>query len=233
MLYVYRVKPLIVLLSIILFLSPAYGQNERARQIVSPAAEVTITVNEQFFTAFLDAMFTNLKPPSTALAITPGDKGRTPAESYGCPSAITLQREEAGVKTAIKLEQGKIAAPLAFAGSYNSTLLGCIEFRGWADSSWTLEFDRGRHALLARIEINEVHLTNVPSVAAASLAKIVQSEIDRRINPLELLRLDQLSMRVPIAPSNGALRLKAKEVRPEIVPGALNLHIVYEFLPDR
>ena len=146
---------------------------------------------------------------------------------------ITLQREEAGVRTAVKFEQERITAPLAFAGSYNSTLLGCLEFRGWASTTWLLEFDRSRQSLLARIRVDEIHLTNIPKLANGSLSRIVQTAIDNRINPIELLKLDQLSARVPIAPSNGALRLRAKEVRPEISAGNLQLHVVYEFLPDR
>jgi|ERR1700730_1692101 len=197
------------------------------------AAEATVTVNEQFLNAFLDSMFANLNAPSVPLVITPADKERSPAEAKACPNLITLQREEAGVRTAIKLEQGMITAPLAFAGSYDSTLLGCVEFRGWANTSWTLEFDRTRQALVAKVLVNEIRLTNVPALAGGSLGKLVQGAIDKRINPLELLRVDQLSTRVPIAPAGGALRMRAKEVRPEIGPGEVHLHIVYEFLPDR
>lgn len=214
-------------------LSSASGQNDRPRQQPAASAEATITLNEQFFNAFLDAMFTNLKPPSTPLVITPGDKERTPAESYGCPSVLTLQREEGGVRTAVKLEPERITAPLAFSGSYNSSLLGCIEFRGWANTTWNLAFDRSRQALFARVELQDIHLTDVPILVNGSLIKMVQSAVDKRINPLEVLRLDQISARVPIAPANGALRLRAKEVRPEILTGILSLHITYEFLPDR
>ena len=221
----YVTKALIQLFAIVLLLASAYGQTKNP--------EVTISVNEQFLNSFLDAMFTNLKAPSAPLAITAADKERTPAESYGCPSAITLQREEGGVRTAIKLEQGRITAPLAFTGSYNSTLLGCIAVRGWANTTWKLEFDRSRQVLLARVQVDDIRLTNVPAVATGSLVKIVQSAIDSRINPLELIKLDQLSARVPVAPAGGALRLRAKEIQPEIVPGNLNLHITYEFLPDR
>lgn len=210
----------------------AVGGSASARSATAPP-EATVTVNEQFLNAFLDSIFSNLNAPSMPLVITTSDNDRSAAEAKACPSLITLQREEAGVRTAIKLEQGKITAPLAFAGSYNSTLLGCIEFRGWANTSWTLEFDRARQALLARFVVDEIRLTNVPALAGGSLGKVVQAALDKRINPLELLRLDQLSTRVPIAPAGGSLRMRAKEVRPEIVAGAVHLHIVYEFLPDR
>jgi len=217
-------------LVIVLLISNVY---HRIQAAPSGTPEVTVSVNEEFLNAFLDSMFTNLKAPSVPLVITPADKDRSAAESYGCQSVITLQREEGGVKTAVKLGQGSISAPLAFAGSYNSTLLGCIEFRGWANTIWGLEFDRTRQALLARVQVQDIHLTNVPALASGPLVKLVQSAIDTRINPLELLKLDQLSGRVPVAPAKGALQLRAKDVRPEVVPGSLHLHVTYEFLPDR
>jgi hypothetical protein len=195
--------------------------------------EVVIAINEDFFNAFLDAMFTNLQAPAAPLVITAGDKDRSPEDYHGCVSAITLQREEGGVKTAVKLEQGKMTAPLAFAGAYNSTLLGCIQFRGWASTNWTLEFDRGRQALLARVQVQEIHLTNAPALANSSLSKIVQSAIDARINPLELMKLDQLSAVVPVPPAKGSLRFHAKDARAEIVPGSVQLRVTYEFLANR
>jgi len=73
----------------------------------------------------------------------------------------------------------------------------------------------------------------VPALATSSLVKLVQGAVDQRINPLELIKLDQLAARLPLAPAGGALRLRAKEVRPEIVPGLLHVHVNYEFLPDR
>src|SRR5438105_2142731 len=213
-----RVFP--ALLVIMVFAWQAVAQNRNANQ--PPTAEVTLTVGEQFPNAFLESIFANLKAPSALLAITEADKDRPPTE--GCPSIIKLEREEAGVKTQVKFEAGKINAPLAFAGAYNSTLLGCIEFRGWAATTWLLEFDRSRQAMLAHVQVDDVHLTNLPKVANGSIARLVQSAIDSRINPIELLKLDQLSTRVAIAPASGALRLRAKAVRPEILPGSLQLH---------
>ncbi|HEV7395415.1 MAG TPA: hypothetical protein VGN86_02795 [Pyrinomonadaceae bacterium] len=195
--------------------------------------EVTVTVNEELLNAFLDSMFTNLKSPSMPLVLTASDKERTAAESYGCISEVTLKKEEAGVTTAIKFEQGKLTAPMAFSGAYNSTLLGCVRFSGWANTNWGLEFDSQRQALLARVQVQEIHLTRVPALAGASLSKLVQSAIDQRINPLELVRLEQLSASVPIPQAGGALKLRAKSIRPEILPGNLQLHVIYEVVADR
>ncbi len=151
--------------------------------------------------------------------ITASDKNRTDESAQTCPSVITLQREHGNVKTAVKLEQGRMVAPLAFTGSYNSTLLGCLEFRGWAQTEWSLEFDRSAQTLQARIKVTDIHLENIPALAQGSLMQLVQSAIDSRINPLKILRPEQLSSVVPIAPAGGSLRLRAREVKPEIVPG--------------
>ena len=213
--------------------SPVFAQGNKAANKPARTGEATITLNEQFFNSFLEAIFDNLKPPSTPLAITASDKNRTDEAAQKCPSVITLQREHGSVKTAVKFEQGRMVAPLAFTGSYNSTLLGCMEFRGWAQTEWNLEFDRGSQTLQARIKITDIQLENIPALARGSVTQLVQVAIDSRINPLKVLRPDQLSSVVPIAPAGGSLRLLAREVKPEIVPGAVNLRITYEFLPEK
>lgn len=221
-------------LSVLVFLAaallcPAYGQSPRPAR----TGEASITLNEQFFNSFLDAIFDNLEAPSTPLVITASDKNRTDESAKTCPSVITLLREHGNVKTAVRFEQGRMVAPLAFNGSYNSTLLGCLEFRGWANTEWNLEFDRNAQTLQARIRVTDMHLENIPSLAQGSIVKLVQSAIDSRINPLKILRPEQLSSVVPIAPAGGSLRLRAREVRPEIVPGSVHLRITYEFLPEK
>lgn len=210
---------------------PVFGQANQQRLLRT--GEATITVKEQFFNSFLDAIFDNLRAPSTPLVITDSDRNRTDESAKACPSALTLQRENSGVKTAVKLEQGKIVAPLAFSGAYNSTLLGCLQFRGVAYTEWNLEFDRSRQVLQARIKITSINLENVPMLAQGSIIGLVQSAIDARINPIKILQPEQLSSAVPIAPSGGSLRLRARELKPEIVPGLVHLHLTYEFLPEK
>jgi len=189
----------------------------------SPAAEATVTVNEQFLNSLLTAIFDNLKEPAMPLTV----GGATSTSE--CASEIRLKREVGGVRTQVRLENGRITGPLAFTGAYNSTLMGCIAFSGWADSEVTLDFDGARRAVVARFHLRDIHLNNTPAMLNGPLLKMVQDTIDRRYNPVELFTLEQLSTRVNIQQAGGALRLQATDVRTEITPAAIALHIMYEF----
>ena len=207
-----------------IFVCAAVGQESTRRRQVSttPASEATVTINQQFANSFLDAIFDNLKEPSVSL-------GRTEGVA-GCGNVARLKREVAGVRTAVRFESGRITAPLAFSGSYYTSLLGCIQFEGWANATIKLEFDRGRQALVGRVTLDNVHLTNVPALVSGQLLGLAQSAIDARYNPFTVLTLEQVSARAPIAPAGGALRLRAKEIRPQVTPGSLQLHLIYEFV---
>ena len=193
----------------------------------APAAEATVTVNEQFLNSFLTAIFDNLQEPSMPLTI---GGASTQGPSGPCASEIRLKREVGGVRTAVHFQDGRIVGPLAFAGSYSSSLLGCFEFSGWADSEVRLEFSSARGAVIARFYLREIHLNNVPAIANGPLLTMVQTAIDSRYNPVDLFTLEQLSTRVNIPQAKGALQLRAREIRPEITPSALTLHITFEFV---
>ena len=195
-----------------------------ARRPSNDAPRVTITVNEQFLNSFLVGMFDNLQEPSMPLTVGGAQS------SANCASEIRLKREVNGVRTAVQFENGRIVGPLAFAGAYYSTLLGCVEFTGWADSEVTMEFSRERRAVLARFRLRDIHLNNTPGLLNDPLRNMVQSTIDRRYNPIELFTLEQLSTNTNIKPAGGALRLEATEVRPEITQNELALHITYRFV---
>ena len=190
----------------------------------APAAEATITVNEQFLNSFLTAMFDNLNEPS--MPLTMGGAQSTPQ----CPSEIHLKREVNGTRTAVHFENGRIAGSLAFAGAYSASLMGCIEFTGWADADVNLDYDATRRALVARFNVRDIHLNNTPAILNGPLLGMVQGTIDRRYNPVELFTLEKLSTRVDIQPAGGALQLRAREVRSEVTPSAVTFHIIYEFV---
>lgn len=205
-------------------------------------AEVTITLNEQFFDVLLDAIFKNTSPPEFPISannresgagsleslVSSFDERRATGNGQICNDVIRLKRENEGVRTSVRFREGKISAPIAFAGSYNPPLIGCVDFSGVAETNIELEFDRQRQALVGRATVSGVNLTGTGGLGSALLARLVQSSMDKKINPIQILQLEKVSFIVPIQ-NAGSLRMKAVGVKHEIVSGALNVRIVYEF----
>jgi hypothetical protein len=201
------------------FAASAAARAER----VSPAGEVVVVLNEQFLNSLLDAITSQPETPTYPL-------GRGGGKN--CAGEIKLLREAVGKRTSVLFDGGRITAPVAFRGSYEAPLVGCINFEGWADTAFELEFDGARQALGARVRVREVKLKNVPSAVGGGLTGLVQDAIDERVNPVEILRAEQLGARLPLT-RDRELRLRAREVRHEIVGKELRLRIIYEIVqPD-
>lgn len=196
-----------------------------ARERVSDAGEVLVVLDESFLNALLVAVASQKEPPSFPLSKEGGNEK--------CPSRVQLLREAAGERTGVRFADGQINAPVAFRGSYAAPLLGCLSFEGWADAFFQLEFDRERQVLNARVTVRDLKLKNVPmSLVGGGLTGLVQDAIDARVNPVQILRAEQLSARVPIT-RDSQLNLRARDVRHEIAGKELRLHIVYELVqPD-
>jgi hypothetical protein len=192
---------------------------ERVRQ----AGEVVVVLNEEFLNSLIEAVSSQPEPPSFPLSRDGGEKKK-------CAGRIQLLREAMGTRTAVRFVEGRITAPVAFRGSYEAPLVGCLNFEGWAETTFNLEFDPSRQVLGARINVREVKLKNVPaSLFGGGITGLVQDAIDSRVNPVEILRAEQLGAQVLVTPGN-TLRLRAREVRHEIVGKELRLHIVYELV---
>lgn len=202
--------------------------------VFSQTAEIKLTFNEQFFDALLEAVFTKLEPPSVSLASTSGSLIGEPLPASGpssgpaCKESVTLKREIDGVRTAVRFRQGKIYAPIAFLGNYNPPLIGCIEFRGWAETNIDLVYDSNRKALVGNARVLNVNLSGTGGVGGAMIARMVQSSIDNRINPIEIVSMDKLSFTVPVRDS-GSLRMNALGIRHQVGEKALDVFIKYDF----
>jgi hypothetical protein len=61
----------------------------------------------------------------------------------------------------------------------------------------------------------------------------VQTAINQKVNPLVIMRGQQLTLNVPVEASNGTVRAQARDVRHEIKDGSLRLHITYDFAGAR
>ena len=194
------------------------GRAER----VSPAGEVVVVLSEEFLNSLLQAVASQPEPPSFPLK--EGGAGGK------CASHVQLLSESAGMRTAVRFREGRITAPVAFRGSYEAPLVGCLHFEGWADTAFSLEFDEAKQALNARISVRELKLRNVPaSLVGPGLTGLVQDAIDARVNPVEILRAEQLGASLPVT-RGSELRLRARDVRHEVVGSELRLHIVYEIV---
>lgn len=195
----------------------AGGAGQEGR--VTPAGEVVVVLSEQLLSTIVEAIAAQPVPPKYRLS-------REGESGGGCADEVALLPESKGTRTAVRFVEGRITAPVAFRGAYEPPLFGCVNFEGWADTAIDLEFDSAKQTLNARLRVREVNLRNVPSFGAGGLAGLVQDAIDSRVNPIELLRADQLGAGLPA--SRGSLRLRAKEVRHEVAGKELRLRIVYE-----
>ena len=140
-------KLLLVLSLVLLGANGVRGQN---------APEIIISFNETFFNSFLDAVFNNLETPKFQLAKKQkrnnvADYQRAAAGNEQiCEESITLLREANGVKTAIRIAENKVVAPVAFIGIYDVPFVGCSNFRGVADANLNLEYNREQKILYGR-----------------------------------------------------------------------------------
>ena len=226
-----------LILAVLLLITSAQAQT----------AEVTIQLNEQFFDALLDADFKNSNPPEFPISsnnpksedaksvlvsnsFTENQKTKTADQTPNslCPDKIRLEREIDGTRTAVHFRDGRVFAPIAFTGNYNPPLVGCIDFSGVADTVIDLEFDAQKQALIGRARVQNINLTGAGGILSGTLARMVQSSIDKKINPVQILSMDKISFVVPIQ-NSGSLKMKANGIRHEISNGVLNVHITYEF----
>ena len=203
-----RVLPAILV--VFLFISAAQAQR----------AEVTISLNEAFFDALLDSVFQNFDPPEFPI---------TERATSGCKESIKILREMNGVRTAVRFRDGKIYVPLAFSGNYSPPFVGCLEFAGWAETNIDLEFDQNGQRLIGRARVLNVSLNGSGGVGGTFIAKLIQSSIDKKLNPIEILNLDKISFGIPIQ-KTGNIRMKAVGLKPEIGAGVLNVRVTYDLL---
>ncbi len=185
-------------------------------------AEVTVSLNETFFDALLDSAFQNFDPPEFSIV-----ENKDP----GCSESIKILRETNGVRTAVRFREGKIFVPLAFSGNYAPPFLGCVGFAGWAETNIDLEFDQAGQRLIGRARVLNVNLNGTGGLGGTIIARLLQGSIDKKLNPIEIIRLDKLSFGVPMQ-NGGSIRIRATGVRPEIGSGIINIRVTYEFLKD-
>ena len=200
-----------------------------------PAGTVVVSLTNGFFDGLLGTIFKDLGAPSFQLgqsSFGSEETFQTVALQGGCTNTITLAPIGSNVKTEVQFTNGKVQAPLAFSGNYN--LLGnCMQFKGWAQTAIKLSFDQARQTVYGYVDVQGVNLEGVNPITNNFLTVFVQGAINQRVNPLVLVSEPQLSLAIPVAASNGAVRARAKDVRADIHEGSLKLHLTYEFSGEK
>lgn len=218
----------VVVVSLVILVSNASAQK----------TEVTISFGEQFFDALLDAVFQYAAPPEFSLAANgrpAGQGGRMRnafADTASCAESIRLLRENSGKRTSVRFRDGRITAPIAFSGNYNPPLIGCVPFAGVAETTVDLEFDQAGQRLLARARVQDVALNGTAGIGGGIVARMVQGSIDKKINPIEIIKTDKVSFVIPLQNSS-SVKMRATGFAHEIVNGQLIIHITYEFEKSR
>jgi hypothetical protein len=194
----------------------------------NPPATVVIGLEQSFIDEVLAATFNGLGTPTFQLGQTRGEERVEQALFQGgCTNSITLLPEGSGVKTGVQFHNGIVNAPMAFTGSYN--LAGCIQFKGWAQTSIKLSFDQEKQTVYGIVNVDGVNLEGVNPLANNFVTVFVQGAINQKVNPLVLVSEQQLSLMIPVKASNGTVKARAKDVRAEVLDGSLKLYLTYEF----
>lgn len=171
----------------------------------------------------------SVRTQSLSLPVLTFASQRLSGEKSACTESVKILREINGVRTAFRFREGKIYVPLAFSGNYAPPFVGCVEFSGWAESNIDLDFDRNGQRLIGRVRVLNVNLSGTGGVGGSVIAKLLQTSIDKKFNPIDILTLDKLSFLFPISKS-GSLKIKATAIRTEIGNGVLNVVVTYQFL---
>src|SRR6476660_3204765 len=219
-----------------LFLGPPRARSAPGVKVAAPDPKgdppgtVVVSVDQGFVDAVLSTTFSGLGTPTFNLGKLQGGMEQFEQANFqaGCTNTITLLPEGSGVKTGVQFANGKISAPMAFTGSYN--LVGnCMQFKGWAQTSIQLRFDEPKQTVYGSVNVEGVNLEGVSPIANNFVTVFVQTAINERVNPLVLVTDRQLTLMVPVKASNGTVKAHAKDVRAEILDGALKLHVSYTF----
>ncbi len=194
-----------------------------------------IVIKQDFFNEVVNTILQDMKPPSFPLGLARNaafeDSGSfhyAALQNPQCDGTIKLLAEGSGVRTGVAFENNRIAAPLAFSGSYNSPF-GCINFTGWAQANMALRFDQSQQAVFGQINVETVNLDGVNPIVSGFVTPLVQTTLNNRVNPIQILQGKQIALNLPIASAGGTLQANVNDVRAEVKDNALNLYVIYDF----
>ncbi len=196
---------------------------------------IAVSFDESFLEAMLEAAFRDGGKIEFGENRTPrplNQKTQTSMNAFAptseCTEGVRLIREAKGRRTAVYLRDGGMTAQIAFEGSYRP-LVGCIDYSGVADARIELSFDRNLQAMVGRVKVVNVNLNLTGGIGGSLIAKYVQTSIDEKVNPLQIVGLDRISFGIPVQKSSN-ISLRASDMSYQIGNGNITVFVNYEFL---
>lgn len=209
-------------LAYFLFIGAPHAQLPKGQPVVAPdpsgppPGTAVVELDEQFFGALLGSIFRDLNKPAFP-----------PSEGEGCQNRVVIEPESGDLKTGVVLRDGRVTVPLAFSGSYN--LMGCQNLRGTAEANLDFRFSVEEQTLYAQLNVAGVNVEGMSPLLGGLVTVFVQGAINQRVNPLVLMRGQQLTLNIPVQAAGGTLKGQAADVREEVKDGRLRLYVTYDF----
>lgn len=183
-----------------------------------PPGTAVVELDEQFFGALLASIFKDVGKPSFPPQPEGGD----------CPNRVVVEPASPdGVQTGVKLQNGQVTVPLAFSGSYN--FAGCQNLCGTAEATIDFRFSADEQTLYGILNVTGVNVEGMSPLLGGFVTAFVQGAINQRVNPLVLMRGQQLTLNIPVQAAGGTLKGQARDVREEVKDGKLRLYVTYDF----
>jgi hypothetical protein len=185
----------------------------------APPGTAVVELDEPFFGALLASIFRDLNKP----AFPPQSVGG------GCQNQVVIEPSAGDVQTGVLLRDGRVVVPLAFSGAYNLPLVGCQNLRGTAEADLDFRFAAEEQTLYGQLNVAGVNVEGMSPLLGGPVTAFVQGAINQRVNPLVLMRGQQLTLNIPVQAAGGTLKAQAREVREEAKDGKLRLYVTYDF----
>jgi hypothetical protein len=197
----------------------AKGEVVRAPDAAGPPpGTAVVELDERFFNTLLSSIFKDLGKPAFP-----------PKASAGCQNQVVIEPSAEGTETSVMLQNNQVTVPLAFSGGYDVPLLGCQNFRGTAEANITFRFSAEEQTLYGQLNVVGVNVEGMSPLLSGPATAFVQGAINQRVNPLVLMRGQQLTLSIPVQAAGGTLKAQARDVREEVKDGKLRLYVTYDF----
>jgi hypothetical protein len=182
----------------------------------SPPGTAVVELDEQFFNTLLSSIFKDL-----------GNPAFPPTAGEGCQNRVVIEPGSGDVHTSVVLQNNQVAVPLAFSGTYN--LMGCQNLRGTAEAGIDFRFDAAEQTLYGQLNVVGVNVEGMSPLLGGVVTAFVQGAINQRVNPIQVMHGQPLTLKVPVQAAGGTLNARARDVRAEVKDGKLRLYVTYDF----